>query len=57
MIKNPPNNLNIEKIKKFLIKIINSNCFKSAFTILYGKEEQNIFSDEKYILFVTFGNP
>lgn len=51
MIKNPPNNLNIEKIKKFLIKIINSNCFKSAFTILYGKEEQNIFSDEKYNIF------
>jgi len=51
MIKNPPNNLNLEKIKKFLIKIINSNCFKSAFTILYGKEQQNIFSDEKYNTF------
>lgn len=51
MIKCPPNKLNIEKIKQFLTKIINSNCFKSAFSILYGKGEHNIFSDEEYNIF------
>lgn len=49
MIKNPPLNLNINKIKKFISKTLSSNVFKEIFQILIGNEDYNKIFDEKMI--------
>ena len=48
MYKKPPNELDINRIKSFLKKILNSECFKSAFKVLNGDNEIYPFFDEEY---------
>lgn len=48
MIKNPPNQLKLERIKKFLIKILSSKCLETAFKAIYGEDEVYIFNNEEY---------
>ena len=54
MIKNPPLNLEINKIKKFVTKTLSSRVFKEAFQSLIGLEDyKNIFNDEMISEFVN----
>ena len=48
MLKNPPNQLDIKKIKKFLIQILNSKCLETAFKAIYGKNENYMFNNIEY---------
>ena len=47
--KNPPLNININKIKEFLIQILSSNVFKEAFVFLTGRNDYYIIFDKKFI--------
>ena len=54
MIKNPPLNLDIDKIKKFVTKTFSSRVFKEAFEILIEKEDYNkIFNEQMIYEFVN----
>ena len=54
MINNPPLNLNIDKIKKFVTKSFSSRVFKEAFEALIGKEDyKTIFNDQMISEFVN----
>ena len=54
MIENPPLNLDIDKIKKFVTKTFSSRVFKEAFEILIGKEDYNkIFNEQMICEFVN----
>ena len=54
MIKNPPLNLEINKIKKFVTKTLSSRVFKEAFQSLIGLEDyKKIFNDEMISEFVN----
>ena len=54
MINNPPLNLNIDKIKKFVTKSFSSRVFKEAFEALIGKEDYNtIFNGQMISEFVN----
>jgi len=48
MIKNPPNQLDIKKIRKFLIQILNSKCLETAFKSIYGENENYMFKNNEY---------
>ena len=47
-MKNPPNKLDIEKIRKFLIQILNSKCLETAFKSIYGENEIYMFNNNEY---------
>ena len=48
MIKNPPNKLDLNKIKNFLIRILNSKCLETAFKAIYGENEDYMFNNNDY---------
>ena len=48
MMKNPHNQLDIEKIRHFLIQILNSKCLETAFKAIYGENENYMFNNNEY---------